>query len=84
MLDNERKQIAIKDKDGKNQILLKTEAGHMQISAEKKLVINVGENITVTMNGNNGAVSIECNKFNVKAGSGIIMESNALCKCFTG
>lgn len=80
MLDNEKKQIAIKDKEGKNQILLKTEAGHMQINAEKKLVINVGDNITVTMNGNNGAVSIECNKFNVKAGNGIMMESNASAK----
>lgn len=84
MLDNEKKQIAIKDKEGKNQILLKTEAGHMQINAEKKLVINVGENITVTMNGNNGAVSIECSKFNVTASSGIKMESNASTKISGG
>ena len=80
MLDNEKNQISIKDKDGNNQILLKTEAGHMQIKAQKKLVINVGDNITVTMNGNNGSVQIDCTKFNVKADNGIIMESNSTAK----
>ena len=80
MLDNEKNQISIKDKDGKNQILIKTETGHMQIDAEKKLVINVGDDIKVTMNGNNGAVSIECNKFNVKGGNGVSLESNASAK----
>ena len=79
-LDNEKKQISIKDKEGKNQIVLKTEAGQLQINAEKKMVINVGDSITVTMNGSNGTVSIECNKFNVKGGNGIIMESNASAK----
>ena len=79
-LDNQRKQIAIKDKDGKNQIVLKTEEGYMQVNAEKRLVINVGDTITVTMNGGNGTVTIECDKFNVKGGNGIIMESNASAK----
>lgn len=79
-LDNEKKEISIKDKEGNNQIILKTETGVMEITAEKKLVIKVGDNINVTMNGTNGTVSIECDKFNVKGGNGIIMESNASTK----
>jgi len=83
LLDNEKKQITIGDKEGKNQILLKTEAGHMEIKAEKKLVIEVGDNITVTLNGNNGSVQIECSKLTVKANSSIQMESNGTAK-FSG
>lgn len=80
LLDNEKKQIAIKDKEGSNQIILKTETGQMQIKAEKKLVINVGDTVTVTLNGSNGSVKIECNKFDVQGGNGINMESNASTK----
>ena len=59
---------------------MKTEAGQMEIKADKKLVINVGTNINVTLNGSNGAVTVEGDKFNVKAGNGIVMESNAQAK----
>ena len=66
MLDNENNKIVIKDKDNKNSIEMKTEAGHMTIKAEKKLVIEVGDNITLTMNGNNGSVTLECSKLTMK------------------
>lgn len=79
-LDNERKEISIKDKSGNNQIILKTETGHMQVKCEKKLVLEVGDNIKITLNGNNGAVNVECNKFNVKASGGINLESNSSTK----
>jgi uncharacterized protein involved in type VI secretion and phage assembly len=80
ILDNEKNIISISDKNGDNKILMKTEAGQMEIKADKKLVINVGTNINVTLNGSNGAVTVECDKFNVKAGNGIVMESNAQAK----
>lgn len=80
LLDNEKKQITIADKAGDNRIVIKTEAGHMEIRAQKKLVINIGDNISLTFNGNNGSVKLECDKFDVKAGNGIVMESNSSVK----
>ena len=38
----------------------------MEIFAEKKLTIKVGDNITLTMNGNNGTTELETTKLNVK------------------
>ena len=65
-MDNEKKQIVIRDKDNANMIEMKTERGHMKIRAATKLTIQVGDNITLTMNGNNGAVTLECSKLTMK------------------
>lgn len=69
ILDNERKQITIGDKDGKNQMVFKTEddQGNITINTEKKLTIKVGDSITVTMNADSGTVSVKCSKFTVDA-----------------
>ena len=45
---------------------MKTQTGHMKIKADTKLTIQVGENITLTMNGNNGSVTLDCSKLTVK------------------
>lgn len=79
-LDNERNQIAISDKDGNNKILMKTQDGQMEIKAEKKLVISVGDSINLTLNGTSGAVKIECDKFTLNSNSGINIESSASAK----
>ena len=81
-LDNENNKITIQDKDGANKIEMKTQAGHMEIKADKKLVIKVG-NITLTLNGNNGNVTLDCNKLTVNANSSIDMEALGTAK-FTG
>lgn len=65
-MDNEKNEIVIRDKDSANMIEMKTEKGHMQIKAATKLTIQVGDNITLTMNGNNGAVTLECSKLTMK------------------
>lgn len=79
-IDNEKNEILVSDKEGTNKIHMKTEAGQMEIKAAKKLVINVGDNIKLIMNSASGTIKVECDKFDVKAGNGIIMESNSQAK----
>ncbi len=79
-LDNERNQIIISDKNGENKIAMQTENGDISIKAAKKMTINVGDNISLTLNGNNGGVTLECTKFNVKSSGGVNMQSDAQTK----
>ena len=79
-LDNERKQIIISDKNGENKITMQTENGNISIKAAKKMVIEVGDNISLTLNGNNGGVTLECEKFNVKTNSSVNVESSSQVK----
>lgn len=80
LMDNENKKIILKDKENKNFVEMKTETGHMKIQAEKKLTIQVGENITLTMNGNNGSVILECSKLTVKTTGNTTVEASASIK----
>lgn len=75
-LDNEKNKITISDKDKKNAIIIKTEDGKMEVTAEKKLTVKVGDSIEVTMNGENGTVNISCNTLQVKANKALKMETN--------
>ncbi|MDD6332251.1 MAG: phage baseplate assembly protein V [Clostridium sp.] len=77
VMDNGKKQILISDEKGENRIELKTEAGEMQIRAASKLKVQVGDKVSIVMNGENGGVTIECNKLKVKAQDAIDMNSNA-------
>ena len=79
-MDNEKKVITITDKEKQNYIQMKTEAGHMEIRAEKKLTIKVGENITMTMNGNNGSVTLECSKLTMKTAGNTTLEASGSLK----
>lgn len=75
-LDNEKNVILISDKDGKNHIQMKTESGDMEITAEKKLTVKVGDNIELIMNGSNGTVKLESTKLNVKTSGNINLKSD--------
>lgn len=75
-LDNENNVILISDKKGKNHIQMKTESGAMEIAVEKKLTVKVGDNIELTMNGNNGTVQLESTKLRVKTSGNINLQSN--------
>lgn len=75
LLDNEKKYIIIKDKNNDNHIEMKTGTGEMTIQAGAKLVIKVGDNIELTMNGNTGAVTLECSKLTVKTTGNTTMEA---------
>lgn len=79
VLNNEKKLIELSDKEGKNYIKLNTdpEKGHIEIKADKKVTIKVGENITLTMNGETGAVSLKAKKVNIEADDSVGIESQS-------
>lgn len=76
ILDNEKNQILVGDKEGKNKLLIETEKGAISIKTENKLTINVGENIQLTMNGESGTVNIKCGKFKVSASDGADIQTS--------
>ncbi len=79
VMNNAKKLIEISDKEGKNQIRLNTdpEKGLIEIKAEKKLTIKVGDNVSLIMNGETGAVTLKAKKVNVEADDSIGIESQS-------
>lgn len=75
-LDNELHRIVISDKDDRNKVVMKTQTGQMEIQAEKKLTIRVGETIELILNGNNGVIQIKSSKLKVEATSTVNVNSN--------
>lgn len=71
ILDNEKNQILVGDKEGKNRVLIETEKGAVSVKTENKLTVNVGDNIQLIMNGETGTVSIKCSKLKVDASDGV-------------
>lgn len=76
-LDNEKKVILISDKEGKNKLEMKTENGQMELVAEKKLTIKVGENIELILNGSNGMTQLKTGKFKVDANETVNVAANS-------
>ena len=80
LLDNEHNKIVIKDKENKNFIEMKTQNGNIKIQAETKLEIQVGDNIKLTMNGNTGGVTLECNKLTMKTSGNTTIDATGSLK----
>lgn len=83
VLDNEKQSILLSDKKGNNSVEMKLESGVMQVKAEKKLTLEIGD-IKVTLNGESGKISIDCNKFTLKASDGIKIESDSKASITSG
>lgn len=79
-LDNEKHTVQISDKEGKNRITMKTEAGQMELLAEKKLTIQVGDNIQMILNGSSGTVQLKADKLKVEAGNSVGISGNSKVK----
>ena len=79
VMNNEKKLIELSDKDNKNFIKINTdpEKGLIQIKAEKKISITVGDNITLVMNGETGAVSLKAKKVSIEADDSVAIESQS-------
>lgn len=75
-MDNEKSTIVIQDKEKKNFIEMQTEQGNMTIQVQKNLTIRVGDSITLTMNGSNGGVTLECNKITMKTTGNTTIEAS--------
>lgn len=78
IFDNEKKMMEVSDKDKKNFLRFSTdeEKGHIEITAAKKVTVKVGDNITLTMNGDTGAVTLKAKKLTVQAEDAISLESD--------
>ena len=66
-LDDEKKTITLKDKDGKNTAVLDSGKGTVTLDAEKKLILSVGKTAVLTLEANkltakSGSISIEANQ----------------------
>ena len=79
VMNNEKKLIEVSDKENKNQIRIHTdpEKGLIEMKAEKKLTVKVGENISLVMNGETGAVTLKAKKVSVEADDSIGIESQS-------
>ena len=79
ILDNENKKMELSDKDKKNFIRLSTdeEKGHLEITAAKKITIKVGDDISLVMNGESGAVTLKAKKITLQADDAISLESQS-------
>lgn len=76
VFDNEKKLITVKDKEENCSLELQTEEGKININAKSKITITVGDNIKVIMNGENGTVSIDCEKLQVKTSKDAKLEAD--------
>lgn len=71
LLDNENKKMEIHDKEKKCHVEMLTEEGVINVKAAKKLVLKVGDNITITMDGDKGKITVKANDISVNAGNNI-------------
>ena len=58
-LDDENDVISVTD--GKNKLDISGKSGSVELTCEKKLTIKVGSGVTITCDGNSGAVEIKTN-----------------------
>ncbi|MBR3607409.1 MAG: hypothetical protein IKL51_07540 [Lachnospiraceae bacterium] len=79
-LDNALHTIRFSDKEGQNSVEMLTDKGHMTIKAQKILKIQVGTTIEVTMNGNNGTISITGTKLDLDLKDSLAVQANASVK----
>jgi uncharacterized protein involved in type VI secretion and phage assembly len=75
-IDNEADKIAVYDKEKNCQIELETAKGRINVHAEKKLELTVGDSIKIIMNGENGKITIEADKVSVSSSKGISLETD--------
>ncbi len=77
LMDNEKKTIALQDKEGNNFLKIETDEdkGRVTIKAAKKLTIEVGDNLTLIMNGESGSVSIKAKKVSIETENAMTVES---------
>lgn len=80
LLDNENKKILFSDKEKHCVVEMKTEDGEIKITAEKKLRIQVGDTIKINLNGENGTIRIEADKFQVNASKSMECKTDGTAK----
>lgn len=70
-LCDEDNQISIQDSEGKNAVVIDTEGGILKFQAEKKAVFQIGNKELLTLDGENGKVSVSADQISLKAGQNL-------------
>ena len=73
-MNNEKHELKLSDKDGKNSIKINSEKNQMEILADEKLTIKVGS-IELIMNGKSNATELTTGKFKVEASANALINS---------
>lgn len=77
ILDNEKNKITLSDKEEKNKLTINSQTGTIELNAENKLSIKVGDNLKLIMNGESGTITINGNKLKIDATESINVNSNS-------
>lgn len=82
LLDNENDKIRIGDKEKKDFIEISTgdNDGTMLIKMQNKVTIKVGDNVSVTLNGDSGAVTIKAGTINLEGKESLKLKSDSSVK----
>lgn len=82
LMDNENSKIRICDKAKEDFIEMYTKegSGTLTIQIKSKIVIKVGDSITVTMNGESGDVSVKANSIKLEGSNQISIQSDGSLK----
>lgn len=82
LMDNENEKIRIGDKAKEDFIEMYTKegSGTLTVQIKSKIEIKVGDKITMTMNGESGAVSIKADSILLEASNGVTTKSDSAVK----
>lgn len=65
-LDNENKKITLSDKEHNADIELDFGRGNVRVHGTKKLTIQAGDSVSITLNGEAGAIKLEADKIQIE------------------
>ena len=82
LMDNENEKIRIGDKAKEDFIEMSTAegSGTMLIQAQSKITIKVGDKVTMTLNGESGAVSIKADSITLEGSNKVMAKSDSSVK----
>ena len=63
IIDNDKKKIVIEDKEQNASIEMKTEKGDIKIHAARKITLEAGDTVSITMNGENGKLTVKAQDY---------------------
>ena len=82
LMDNENEKIRIGDKAKEDFIEMYTKegSGTLTVQIKSKIDIKVGDKITVTLNGESGAVSVKADSIQLEGANGVTTKSDSAVK----
>lgn len=74
-LDNEKNEMILSDKEDKNRVTVNTKNGAIEIKAEKKLSIVIGDNNVQLVMQESGSMKIKCKKLQIDCDDAVSLQS---------